>query len=110
MDGWMNGWHGVFIFGIGFDWDSHAAWVGWRWIFAFQFHSTLLMKMPRMLLMRRTGWARTYISHGNGWNDMGMVSMAGLSGTHTLLSREKGSLYTQFSQISMTGANVGAVQ
>jgi len=26
---------------------------------------------------------------GNGWNDMGMVSMAGLSGTHTLLSREK---------------------
>jgi hypothetical protein len=22
------------------------------------------------LLMRRTGWARTYTSHGNGWNDI----------------------------------------
>jgi hypothetical protein len=84
--------------------------VGWRWDLRFSTSYHNFNEDGVMLLMRRTGWARTYISHGNGWNDMGMVSMAGLSGTHTLLSREKGSLYTQFSQISMTGANVGAVQ
>jgi hypothetical protein len=48
VGGWMGGRHGVLIFGnrvrLG---DSDATWAGWRWIFAFQLHTTFLMKMAR---------------------------------------------------------------
>jgi hypothetical protein len=56
--------------GIGFGWDSHAAWVGSAFgspPFNFILHFN---EDGAMLLMRRTGWARTNISHENGWNDI----------------------------------------
>jgi hypothetical protein len=66
---WMAGVEYSFS-GIGFGWDSHAAWVGSAFgspPFNFILHFN---EDGAMLLMRRTGWARTNISHENGWNDI----------------------------------------
>jgi hypothetical protein len=56
--------------GIGFGWDSHAAWVGRRLDLRLSTSFYISNEDGAMLLMRRTGWARTNISHENGWNDI----------------------------------------
>jgi hypothetical protein len=56
--------------GIRFDWDSHAAWVGRRLDRRLSTSFYIFNEDGAMLLMRRTGWARTNISHENGWNDI----------------------------------------
>ena len=38
--------------------------VGWRWDLRFSTSYYNFNEDGAMLLMRRTGWARTYISHG----------------------------------------------
>jgi len=62
-----------------------------------------------MLLMRRTGWARTCISHGNGWNDIAWFLWLACQVHIHLLSREKVLCIPIFSNLN-DGTNIGAVQ
>jgi hypothetical protein len=48
-----------------------------------------------MLLMRRTGWARTNISHENGWNDIAWLYGRLIRYTY-IYFHVKSSLYTKF--------------
>ena len=68
----MDGMEYSFL-GIGFDWDSHAAWVGVGDLrLSTSFY--IFNEDGAMILMRRTGWARTNISHENGWNDIAWLN------------------------------------
>lgn len=61
---------GVLDFGSDGTMKGCAIWLGWPWCRAFQLHSIFLFNEDGMMwLMRRTGWARTNIWHGNGRND-----------------------------------------
>jgi hypothetical protein len=75
-------------------------WVG-VWIFAFQLSFYTFNEDGVTLLMRRTGWARTYISHGNGWNDIAWFLWLACQ-VHIHYFHVKGLFVYQFSQISMT--------
>lgn len=90
--------------GIGFGWDSDAAWVGWRWIFAFSTSYHIFNEDGVMLLMRRTGWARTDISHGNGWNDIAWFLRLACQ-VHIHYFHVKRFFVYQFSQISLALCN-----
>jgi hypothetical protein len=70
MDGWMDGW---VVWSTHF-WESGSTRTvtlhGWLGVGSLPFNFYILNEDGVMLLMRWTGWARTYISHGNGWNDI----------------------------------------
>jgi hypothetical protein len=66
----MDGWHGVLILGIGFGWDKSRRMGGSALDLRLSTSFYNFNEDGAMLLMRRTGWARTNISHENGWNDI----------------------------------------